>query len=76
MKHYVRVSNKLKLKLLHAEKEKSRFALSSDISLLIIAVLLIYGVIETLLSKEQFTQNDFISLAITCCIWVMIKGKL
>ena len=77
---YGMVSNKLKLKLMSAEKEKNRFALFSDLSLLIIAILQIYSVIESFLNKDQFGKNDFISIGIIACIsivsvWIMIKGK-
>ena len=74
------VSNKLKLKLMNEEKNKSRFALFSDISLLIIAVLQIYNVIESLLAKESLGQTDIVSLLIVAgigalCAWMMVKGK-
>lgn len=77
---YGMVSNKLRMKLLNAEKEKNRFALLSDISLLIIAVLQIYSVILDFLVKDTFGKSDLISIAITLgicatCIWIMIKGK-
>ncbi len=77
---YGMVSNKLKLKLMNEDKEKSRFALFSDISLLVIAILQIYSVIEGFLGKDTFGQKDLLSLGITLlicvvCIWVMIKGK-
>lgn len=77
---YGMVSNKLKLKVMNEDKEKSRFALFSDISLLVIAILQIYSVIEGFLAKDSFGQKDFLSLGIilficVICVWVMIKGK-
>lgn len=74
------VSNKLRLKLMREEKEKSRFSLFSDLSLLVIAVLQIYSVIEGFLSKDHLGTSDLTSILITLgicalCIWVMIKGK-
>ena len=75
------VSNKLKLKLMSEEKKKSRFSLLSDLSLLIIAVLQIYGVIESFLTKTSYGTSDFLSMGImllicVVCVWFMIKGKL
>ena len=77
---YGMVSNKLKLKLMSEDTEKMRFALFSDISLLVIAILQIYSVIEDILAKDHFGKSDFLSLFITIaicfvCIWIMIKGK-
>ncbi|MBQ8893516.1 MAG: hypothetical protein IJ043_03810 [Clostridia bacterium] len=74
------ISNKLKLKIMGDERKKSRFALLSDLSLLIIALLQIYGVVGELLTKTTFTHNDLITMAVMAgitavCVWVMIKGR-
>lgn len=66
------VSNKLKMKTMSDEKKKSRFALFSDLSLLVIAPLRIYDVVGELLAKDTFSQNDLITVV---CIWVMVKGR-
>jgi len=74
------VTNKLKMKVMSDEKKKSRFALFSDLSLLVIALLQIYGVVGELLAKESFAQNDLITMAVmllitAVCIWMMVKGR-
>lgn len=74
------VENKLKLKIMSDEKKRARFSLLSDLSLLIIAILQIYGVINEFLTKTAFTRTDYITMAImlgisAVCVWVMIKGK-
>ena len=77
---YGMVSNKLKMKTMSDEKKKSRFALFSDLSLLVIALLQIYGVVGELLAKDTFSQNDLITMLVmlvitVVCIWVMVKGR-
>ena len=73
-------ANKLKLKIMSDERKKSRFSLLSDLSLLIIALLQIYGVVGEFLTKETFGRGDLttmlVMLGITVvCVWIMVKGK-
>lgn len=73
------VTSKLKLKVMANDHKKSRFALFSDLSLLIIALLEVYGVINEILSKEAFTRTDLITTAImlgiaAVCVFIMIRG--
>lgn len=75
------ISNKLKMKLMSDEKERSRYSLLSEVSLLIIALLQIYGVVEEFLGKEVFTQTDVVTMAVmlvvtVVCVVFMIKGRI
>ena len=77
---YGMTSNKLKMVLMNNEKTKTKYAILSDISLSIIALLQVYGVINSLIAKESFSRGDittiFIMLAITIvCVWIMIKSR-
>lgn len=74
------ISNRLKIKTIRDEQKKSRFAMFSDLSLLIIALLQIYGVVGELLAKEAFTKNDVTTMVVmlaiaAVCVFVMIKGR-
>lgn len=74
------VSNKLKMKIMSDEKKKSRYSLFSDLALLVIALLEIYGVVGELLSQTSYTKNDLLTLIImlavtVVCGWAMIKGR-
>lgn len=74
------LTNKLKLKIMANDKKKSHFALFTDLSLLVIAVMQIYSVVAELLAKESLGKTDIISLAIITLItvisaWAMIKGR-
>lgn len=69
----------MKLKVMANDYKKSRFALFSDLSLLIIALLEVYGVINELLSKETFTRTDLTTTMImlgiaAVCIFIMVRG--
>lgn len=71
---------KLRIKSISDERKKARYSMFSDLSLLIIALLQIYSVVEDLVSTETFTKNDIITMAImvgitVICVWVMIKGR-
>ena len=74
------VSNKLKMKIMSDDRKKSRFSLLSDVSLLIIAILQIYGVVAELLKTESLSKTDFLTMGImlfitVVCVWIMVKGK-
>lgn len=74
------LTGKLRIKNISDERKKARFSMFSDLSLLIIALLQIYGVVGELVSKQTFTQNDIVTMAIMViiaivCVWVMIKGR-
>ena len=73
------VTSKMKLKVMDNDHKKSRFALFSDLSLLIIALLEVYGVINELLYKEAFTRQDLITTVImlgiaAVCVFIMVRG--
>ena len=74
------VSNKLKMKLMEDDRKKARFSLFSDLSLLSIALLELYGVIDQLLSMKEYTITNLITTIIMLligafCFWFMIKGR-
>lgn len=74
------LTGKLRIKSLSDERKKARFSMFSDLSLLIIALLQIYGVVGELVSKDTFTRDDILTMAIMAaltavCAWVMIKGR-
>jgi len=74
------LENKLNLRVMSDDKKKSKFALLSDISLLIIAILEIYGVINELIHTQTFNKENltviFTMIIITIgCIWIMVKGR-
>lgn len=73
------LDNKLKLKVLSDEKKKNKFSIMSDIALLVIAIMQIYGVVEELISSS-LDKTDFMTLGIlgiiaTVCIVVLVEGK-
>lgn len=74
------LTNKLKLKIMDYDKKKSHFALFSDLSLLVIAVMQVYSVVAELFAKDSFSKTDTMSLIIIVLItvisaWAMIKGR-
>lgn len=74
------LQNRLKLNMLYDEKKRGKFAFLSDVALLIIAIMQIYGVINSLISADSFGTADIVSLCITAviavvCIWIMAKGR-
>ena len=74
------VTNKLKMKLMEDDRKKARFSLFSDLSLLSIALLELYGVMDQLLSRKEFTITNLISALLMAlisgvCFWFMIKGR-
>lgn len=74
------LTGKLRIKSISDERKKARFSMFSDLSLLIIALLQIYGVVGELVAKETYTQNDILTMAIMAvitvvCAWIMIKGR-
>ncbi len=74
------LENKLKLQSMSEEKRKSKYSLLSDIALLAIALMEIYGVIVELLRAESFGREELLAVAImlgvaTICVWTMVKGK-
>ena len=65
---------------MNLEKSKGKFALLSDIALLIIAILQIYGVILEFITAESITRTEIIAIVIMLsitifCGWLMIKGR-
>lgn len=73
------VTSKMKLKVMDNDHKKSRFALFSDLSLLIIALLEVYAVVNDLLYKETFTRQDLITTVImlgvaAVCVFIMVRG--
>lgn len=74
------LDNKFKLKMMYEEKQKKHFAFLSDVALLIIAVLQIYGVIREIMEFGTMGKIDILSLSVTViiiivCIWIMSKGR-
>ena len=74
------LDNKFKLKMMYEDKQKKHFAFLSDVALLIIAVLQVYGVIREILEFGTLGQADILSLGVTIliiivCIWIMSKGR-
>ena len=74
------LDNKFKLKMMYEDKQKKHFAFLSDVALLIIAVLQVYGVIREILEFGTLGQADILSLGVTVliiivCIWIMSKGR-
>ena len=74
------VSNKLKMKLMEDDRKKARFSLFSDLSLLTIALLELYGVLDQILSIKEFTTTNYIATGImlvisALCFLFMIKGR-
>lgn len=74
------LENKLNLRVMSDDKKKSKFALLSDISLLVIAILEIYGVINELVNTNSFGKDNLLVMAIMTiitigCIWIMVKGR-
>ena len=74
------LESRLKIQTLSENKTKSKYALLSDISLLAIAMLEIYGVVVELLSAESFGKSEVLAMLIMCaiagiCIWAMVKGR-
>ena len=65
---------------MYEEKQKKHFAFLSDVALLIIAVLQIYGVIREIMEFGTMGKIDILSLSVTViiiivCIWIMSKGR-
>lgn len=73
------LENRLKLQTILEEKKKSKYSLFSDIALLFIALMEIYGVIVGFLS-ENLVREDYIAMGIisvmaVVLIWAMVKGR-
>lgn len=74
------VENKLKLLTMSQEKRKSKYSLLSDISLLFIALMEIYGVVVEIIRAQTFGKEELLAMAIMMgvaliCIWIMVKGR-
>ena len=74
------VNNKLKMVVLYDDKNKDKYAILSDISLSIIALLQVYDVINDFIYKETFTQKDFTTICVIMmitilCVWTIIRSR-
>ncbi len=74
------LENKLKLQSMSEEKRKSKYSLLSDVALLVIALMEIYGVIVEILRADSFGREELLAVAImagiaTICVWAMVKGR-
>lgn len=74
------ITNKMKMVGMMEEQTKDRYAYFSDLSLCLIALLQIYGIINELIAKKEFTESDkttmMIMLVITLiCSWFIFKSK-
>ncbi len=74
------LENKLKLQSMSEDKRKSKYSLLSDIALLAIALMEIYGVIVEILRADSFGKEEIFAVLImmsiaTICVWAMVKGK-
>lgn len=74
------LTNKIKLKKMAEERQKGRFAIVSDISLMVIALLQIYGVIKSLISQSAWGEGDIITLSIISILalifsFFIIRGR-
>lgn len=74
------LETKLKLQTMSEDKKKSKYSLLSDVALLVIALMEIYGVVVELLREESYGREEFMAMGIMggiaiLCIWAMIKGK-
>ena len=74
------LESRLKIQIMKENKTKAKYSLLSDIALLAIAIMEIYGVIVELLSAESFGKTEVFAMMIMMaiagvCIWAMVKGR-
>lgn len=74
------LESRLKLSQMIERKKKAGFSLLADIALMILAILQVYDVVDSIVSKTTFGKSDLLTILIILfgcfiCSWFLIKGK-